>query len=332
MSGAGKKQLFHVFRVGLLFIPFLFLAGCVSQLQIFPLHDADTALYRAAPDYTDALLNQFAPVFIVEKADQAYNRIGTPSARIEKGRELIFIDADNPAAYVQKSEFQTPRDRYTNLIYRTHFSEVPSGLSRGRNVGLLVVVTLNSSGVPVLLTTVNTCGCYLAIMPLSTLPEDAYPTGWTIHGQSVYGEYLPGLIPYKPENNGTGRFLLLLRDKTHRVKGVWFRNDSVDVGGESVLFPLKSMTDLEKLPFGNDFTSFFEQHGPRKGYVKGSFKPYEKMFISWWAFDWNVGEDKAYGPRDKTGTIFYTSLKFWARDESDMWDFAGFLRYWGWNL
>jgi hypothetical protein len=58
----------------------------------------------------------------------------------------------------------------------------------------------------------------------------------------------------------------------------------------------------------------------------------ERFFVSWWAFDWHVGEDKAYGPAEETGTVFYTSLKFWRRDVSDMWFFDRFLKYWGWNL
>lgn len=54
--------------------------------------------------------------------------------------------------------------------------------------------------------------------------------------------------------------------------------------------------------------------------------------MSWWAFDWYVGENKRLGPAEETGTTFYTSLKFWARDKSDIWNFGSFLKYWGWGL
>jgi hypothetical protein len=64
----------------------------------------------------------------------------------------------------------------------------------------------------------------------------------------------------------------------------------------------------------------------------GFFKPLEKLFMSWWSMDWRVGEDKDLGPKEKTGTTFYTSLKFWAREKSDLWNFARFLKYWGWEL
>ena len=33
-----------------------------------------------------------------------------------------------------------------------------------------------------------------------------------------------------------------------------------------------------------------------------------------------------------TKNPFYTSLKPWNREASDMWDFATFLKFWGWRL
>jgi hypothetical protein len=60
--------------------------------------------------------------------------------------------------------------------------------------------------------------------------------------------------------------------------------------------------------------------------------PFEKIFMSWWAMDLYVGEDKDFGPGEDTGTTFYTSLKFWDRKKSDMWNFNDFLSYWGWKL
>jgi hypothetical protein len=54
--------------------------------------------------------------------------------------------------------------------------------------------------------------------------------------------------------------------------------------------------------------------------------------MSWWAMDLYVGEDKDFGPGEDTGTTFYTSLKFWDRKKSDMWNFNDFLSYWGWKL
>jgi hypothetical protein len=79
-------------------------------------------------------------------------------------------------------------------------------------------------------------------------------------------------------------------------------------------------------------TSFFEESGPRHGYVKGSAKPMEKLLMSWWALDLRVGEDKKLGDSADEGPVFYTSLKPWDRTASDMRIFAQFLSYWGWGL
>ena len=45
-----------------------------------------------------------------------------------------------------------------------------------------------------------------------------------------------------------------------------------------------------------------------------------------------VGSDKIYADPQEWDIRFYTSLKFWRRDDSNMWYFGRFLRYWGWRL
>jgi hypothetical protein len=69
-----------------------------------------------------------------------------------------------------------------------------------------------------------------------------------------------------------------------------------------------------------------------KGHVKGAVKPLETLFMSLISLDLFVGADKAYVDTSQTENPFYTSLKPWRRKDSDMWDFFGFLWYWGWRL
>lgn len=92
------------------------------------------------------------------------------------------------------------------------------------------------------------------------------------------------------------------------------------------------MADLQALPLDGTSTSFFEEQGSRRGYVKNSQKHLERLLMGWWSLDLHVGEDKALGPVEETGVILYTSLKPWARRQSDLWPFAEFLHYWGWML
>jgi hypothetical protein len=282
---------------------------------------------------------RFAPVLVPQRTDLPYNRVGTPVARTDaKGRERITIDPDRPAVYFQAVPFTTPRGAYTNLVYRVHFPKVPyrmrfSHVSAGPNMGLLVIVTVDANDTPLLVTTVDTCGCYLAFLPTAFLPADAYPAAWPAGTQKVYGERLPARLAL-PAGIGAPRLVLGLREGTHRVRDAALRNpDAVASAYGAVRAPLLPMADLDRLPLpGGGTTSLFVTEGHHRGFVKGSHKPFERLLVSWWALDWRVGVDKRYGPREAMDTVFYTSLKPWAREESDMWRFADFLAYWGWKL
>ncbi len=288
---------------------------------------------------TPSLASRFAPVFVVEKDRHAYNRIGKPTAVTdEAGAVKIVVDPDQAAVYAMQGSFQTDKGAYTNLIYRIHFEKtpfefMPFQIGAGKNVGLIVVVTLNRQEKPVLYTTVHTCGCYLAFIPTSYLPDDAYPPQWNRGRQAVYSENLPGFLEYGQTALPDNQPVLLIRDASHRVKDMWLSNGEELVAGAIVTARLYPFDDLEQLPLENgQTTSFYEETGPRRGYVKGSHKIWERLLISWWAFDWRVGEDKKLGKSLNDGILFYTSLKPWAREESDMRDFAAFLGYWGWRL
>jgi len=295
------------------------------------------AVYTAAADQT--LLARHAPVFLVENNQAPHNRIGTPRAVVrEDGREEIYIDSARATIYARKQTFTTTNGIYTNLIYRVHFAEIPGGwepfyLGAGRNVGLLVVVTLDLLNQPVLYTTVHTCGCYLAFVPTSRLSAEVFPHGWNKGRQSVYGESLPGILDFEKLSVVNRRALVVLRDGTHRVKDIRppDPNDLLTVPVHAAgLQPLEA---LESLPLEDGrTTSLYETAGDRRGYVKGSYKVRERWLMSWWSLDWRVGEDKKFGKNKAAGINFYTSLKPWARDASDMRDFAAFLDYWGWKL
>lgn len=92
------------------------------------------------------------------------------------------------------------------------------------------------------------------------------------------------------------------------------------------------MSTLHHLPLDGGYGAFFEGEGERRGYVRDSRKPWERLLMSWWALDAQVGEDKDLGPAAETGVIFYPSLKPWARQDTDLWRFPAFLDYWGWTL
>ncbi|MBI9084948.1 MAG: hypothetical protein JEZ11_15250 [Desulfobacterales bacterium] len=171
-----------------------------------------------------------------------------------------------------------------------------------------------------------------AFVPTSHMPERGFPDGWNQGRQFVYDEDLPGFLDTKGSAPDQTRTVILLREGNHRVKDIWLT--SVDSLREykPVVAAIQPLVSLEELSLGNgETTSFYETSGSRKGYVKGSEKCRERLFMSWWAFDWRVGEDKKLGNDKNDGILFYTSLKPWDRETSDMRDFAGFLRYWKWK-
>jgi len=325
----------NLFKKASLISQCLFLLAWLSSCATVPIHPpVDSAIAYAVKD-GNHLLSRHAPVFVIEKPSVPYNRIGTPSAI----QDRVFVDPDKPTLYTRVLRSGSEADPYTHLFYRIHFEKVPVGIipfyiGAGNNVGLIVIVSLNGNGVPVLYTTVHTCGCYLAFVPTTALPRSAYPENWPLERQSVYSENLPGRLTLPEVFGNHFKTMILIRDGSHRVKDIWL----ADVGRmetyKTVATVTANMETLKSLPLKPDggTTSFYETAGPRTGYVKGSHKLFERLFMSWWSFDWRVGEDKNLGRDKSEGPVFYTSLKPWYRDASDMRDFPAFLKFWGWRL
>ena len=327
MAGSGVRRV--VLALAAMVLPLTASCSLFTDMHV----DSPQRAYVVADD--GSTLARHAPVFVLQTYGQKYNRIGAAAARIDdRGEERIGIDTKRPVIYAQEEPFSTDRGEYTNLIYRVHFPEVPMPhLTAGRNVGLLVILTLDSGGRPVLVTTAHTCGCYLAFLPTSFLPKKAHPKGWKVGEQKVHGEKLPGLLRLPDPYTAEYRPVVFLRDETHRVMDVCIQNAGEAAWRYEVVPAEVAPTEaLQALPLGAVTTSFFHESGLRRGYVKGSGKFLETLLMGWWAMDLRVGSDKRYADRHETGSVFYTSLKFWNREESDMWPFAEFLEFWGWQL
>lgn len=312
----------------------LFLSGC--SLQRSTSTPNGIALYL--PPTSPTIAPSLSPAFLIKDPDKHFNRIGSPSARtVTEDAVDIFTDPEIPALFFESQEFTTAKGRYTNLVYRVHFPEVPLNwasinLTGGKNPGILIIYTLNSARNLLLVTTVHTCGCYLAFLPTSSIPQDAIPKDWPTTSQSVYGYTLPSQLDLR-DKDAESRIAFTLESETHRIGAVAVI-DSKDLHAiqHQVTMRPKTMLDLYSLPYQDTALSFFETEGPRRGYVKNNTKILERILISWWAIDLYVGEDKAYSSHDTSDTVFYTSLKFWARQASNLKDFPKFLEYWGWNL
>jgi hypothetical protein len=285
-----------------------------------------------------AIVENWAPVFVAYGHADAFNHIGQPKVRLESnGDQDVYISSGDPVVYFMERAFFTEKGTYTNLVYRVHFPKVPFSLipfnlTAGKNVGLLVVVTLDDRKRPVLVTSVHTCGCYKAIVPTDYLPMDAFPKHWQAKPVDIYGEHLPPQLNF--EGIPSPRILVYLRPGVHRVMNLEVR-DAHDLAADQFrIVPMKvePMDALERLPVDDETTSFYYGKGVLEGHVKGSIKPWETLFMSLISLDLFVGSDKAYADTAQTDNPFYTSLKPWRRQDSNMWKFARFLHYWGWRL
>ena len=308
------------------------LSGCTGLQQTSPGRSEFIVVAASVPPDRQAV---FAPVFVLPDAGRPYNRIGKVVAQITTNGEEITIDPDQPVVYVGRFPFSTDKDTYTNLVYRVHFQKIPWSLvpfhlGAGNNVGLLVVVTLSGNGVPLLVTTVNTCGCYVAIIPTKSLPPENYPRGWNTQRQSVYGEALPGILP---AYSGNDALLVRVRPGVHRVMDVRVIPRRRLKEKETVQARTLPLNSLRHLPLAQGTTtSMYYDTWPLRGHVKGAIKPLESLLLSLVSLDFYVGMDKEYGDTTVSGNPFYTSLRPWNRHASDMNNFAGFLRFWGWRL
>lgn len=319
-------------RLALLSFFLMLLAGCARPPAD---HLGDAILYQtAAPPRVAA---SHTPVFLVQEPAETFNKIGRPAIReVPDAPPEVFVDPAQPAIFYERQEFQTAKGHYTNLVYRIHFPEVPLGwdrinLTAGRNPGLLIIYTFDDRATLLLVTTVHTCGCYLAFLPTEALEAKAYPPDWPAGRQMVYGYSLPSVINL-PRQESDDRLMFTLASQTHRIRDVGLVGKDEREGLPAQEMALLPMDDLYALPYRDRTTPFFETTGDKAGYVKDSMKILERLFLSWLALDLHVGEDKAYSVLDESGIPFYTSLKFWARSASDMKDFPQFLSYWGWQF
>ena len=276
-----------------------------------------------------------APSFVLQGTQVRYNKIGKVEATRNRGREEVFINTDIPIIYGGYRLFTTDKGMYTNLVYRVHFPEtpfslVPFYLGAGKNVGVLVVLTLDAQQRLLIVTTANTCGCYAASIPTQYLPATSYPDDWPQERLAVVGEQLPARLPSLRKGE---TIQVVIRADVHRVRDIRVVSKDALASGTAQQAKVAGLDTLKSLPLGDGtFTSFYYNNWPLTGHVKGAIKPWDSLLLSLVSLDLFIGMDKEYGDTQISGNPFFTSLKPWNRTSSDMNDFAAYLRFNGWKL
>ena len=320
-----------VFVLAAVCLCILLISGCAS-VPPASLDAAGVQVVTAAPSLGHL---RHSPVFTLYGADRQYNRIGTVEAVHEKGEVQVVVNGAEPTVYTAVKQLSTARSTYTNHIYRIHFEKppyslIPFHLTAGKHPGLLVIITVNASRQPLLVTTVNTCGCYAAVIPTAWLDEALYPDDWPGDTQSIYGEKLPARLE---RVSLAQQIEIFIRPDVHRVMDVRVATREDLLQREVILAPQVPTAALRHLPVpGGGKTSFYYANWTLQGHVKGAVKWWEMLLLSLPSLDLLVGMDKDYGDTGLTGNPFYTSLQPWYRSVSDLNDFAAFLQFNGWQL
>ncbi|WP_163338731.1 hypothetical protein [Desulfopila sp. IMCC35008] len=308
-----------------------YLAGCSPLPGGHALKE--TVQLEQHPD--DPVTGKILPVFTTLESGKTYNRIGTVEALDKDGRVTVRVNGARPTVYEASAKFTTAKGEYTNSIYRVHFEKTPFSLfpfylTAGRHPGLLVVLTRDQDDHLVLLTTVHTCGCYVAILPTGWLSGEAYPEEWPESQIDIYGETLPARLPAVVPGQSIE---LVIRPGTHRIMGINVITGKEESEHNFATAEIRSQESLRNLQTeqGNE-TSFYYSGWPLTGHVRGAFKWWELLLLSLPSMDLFVGMDKDFGSTELTGNPFYTSLQPWYRSRSDMNKFSTFLQFHGWKL
>ena len=311
------------------------ITGCAHHATTLPPAPQSKPLLVALATTQSPTLTAQAPVFLLDKPETKYNRIGRVVASGSRDNATIAVDTDQPAIYAARRSFATARGLYTNLIYRIHFPELPYSLipfhlGAGNHVGLLVILTLNADQRVLLVTTANTCGCYAVSIPTAALPVAWYPEDWPKETIPVYGEQFPARLPELDEQS---TLLVSVRAEVHRIRDLQVVPKETITPEATINAEMLPLDHLRALPLADGATtSFYYTSGPLAGHVKGAIKPWETLLLSLVSLDLFVGMDKEYGDTQASGNPFYTSLKPWNRSASDMNDFPTYLRFNGWQL
>lgn len=320
------KSFFQILVRTISLFTLIVLTGCASNSHNY--QQSITVLPENASEVDE---RKIVPVFTTLESGKPYNRIGFVEA-VDDGDEVeVRVNPASPAVYFQTSTFTTDKGEYTNEVYRIHFEKTPFNyLTAGKYPGILVILTCDQNNHLVLVTTVMTCGCYVAIMPTEWLQKERFPANWPEETINIYGETLPAslgmVIP--------GQYIdFTIRPGAHRIMDIQVVNQSEfsSRGIQTAVIQDSDRLYYLQTPKGKE-TSFFYTSWPLTGHVKGAFKWWEMVLLSIPSLDLFVGMDKDFGSTEKTGNPFYTSLQPWFRSASDMNDFATFLQFHGWNL
>jgi hypothetical protein len=171
------------------------------------------ALGIPEPDEGDRalLFTAFAPILAIATQSDA-DRIGAP---VRSTGDRLVLDIDRPTVYARLAHARYRGHILLQLVYTAWFPERPPthalDILSGRLDGIILRVTLDPQGRPVLYDTIHPCGCYHQFHPLpgvTVLPAPDPLEEWA---------FVPAPVPAPLP--GT-RIRIRIAGGTHEVTGV----------------------------------------------------------------------------------------------------------------
>jgi hypothetical protein len=210
-------------------------------------------------DRARQLLAAHAPVFEIETSG-AFDTFGAPRWR-DDGR--IEVDALRPVVYERLTHTVVEGQALLQLVYTLWFPERPASgptdLLAGALDGVIVRITLDTDGRPILLDTIHACGCYHLFFPSARLrPRPGAPTDeeWA---------FAPAALP---DAAPPSRLVVGIASRTHYVLGVGAMAPGQGLRPGDTVYALDSEDRLRRLPV-HGTTATRSLYGP-DGLVAGT--------------------------------------------------------------
>lgn len=196
----------------------------------------------------ELLFEAYAPAYEIESA-AGYDRIG---ALAWGGNPAPDVDTADPVVYRRLAYTRYRGKTLLQLAYTIWFAERPRtgalDLLAGALDGIILRVTLDAAGRPLVYDTIHPCGCYHLFVPsarLRALPAPEAGVEWA---------FVPATLPAL--DAGT-RVAVRIESRTHYVVGL-----RVDDAGGGVAYRFAEDDDLRALPAADGATrSAFGEDG-----------------------------------------------------------------------
>ncbi len=182
-----------------------------------------------------ALARAFAPVFEVQTT-AAYDRIG----RLRWGSGLVpEVDGTEPVVYYRIALTRLGGQSLVQLVYTVWFSQRPAehenehDMYAGKLDGVVLRVTLNTKGEPIIYDSIHPCGCYHLFFPTPLVEPIEAPPG------AVEWAFVPASLP--AHTLGT-HVAVGIATRTHYLQSI--RLEQAGVGTDYQLVPEDALRAL----------------------------------------------------------------------------------------